>query len=180
MQKDLIIIGAGAHARVVLEAALLQGVYNIKGFCADDLPVGSIVFENYTILDNAMLANLNIDTSIFFIVAIGNIGAKELFFENALKKFSPAIIIHPKSSVSISATIGDGAIILSNACINSASRIGKNTIVNIGVLVDHDCIIGSNVHLEVGTIVGCRTEIENNYVSEQGQLIKPFSKVFRE
>ena len=100
MQKDLIIIGAGAHAKTVLEVVKMQGIYAVKGFCADKMAIGEKVFRDYSILDNAMLPNLISDGSTSFIVAIGDNKARQLFFENALKKFKPAIVIHPKASVS--------------------------------------------------------------------------------
>ena len=176
MQKDLIIIGAGAHAKTVLEVVQMQGVYAVKGFCADKMAIGEKVFRDYSILDNTMLSNLISDGSTFFIVAIGDNKARQLFFENASKKFKPAIVIHPKASISSSSFIGEGSVVLANAVISSSTIIGKNTIVNAGVVFDHDCKIGKNVHLSVGTIVGCNSEISDFTTSSIGERFNTFSK----
>src|SRR5665213_3292816 len=152
MQKDLIIIGAGAHAKTVLEAVQMQGIYRVKGFCADKMVIGEKIFSDYSILDNAMLSNLISDDSTSFIVAIGDNKARQLFFENASKKFKPAIVIHPKASISFSSFIDEGTVVLANAVVSVSSRVGRNSIVNIGVIVDHDCKIGSHIHLSIGTL----------------------------
>ena len=176
MSKKIIIIGAGAHAKVVLEAVKLQGLYTVQGFCADKMSVGEDIFEDYKILGDAMLSNFQIDSNTYFIVAIGDNKARKYFFENASKKCTPAIIIHPKASISLSSVIGEGSIILSNACINSSVILGKNTIVNIGVLIDHDCKVGSHVHLSVGTVVGSNSNIKDNQTTKIGDVISPDSK----
>jgi len=65
--KELIIIGAGAHARTVLETVQLLGNYSIKGFCADDVAIGESIFGNYQMIDNALLENSVADENIFFL-----------------------------------------------------------------------------------------------------------------
>lgn len=177
MQKYLIIIGAGAHAKTVLETVKMQGIYVVKGFCADKMAIGEKVFSDYSILDNAMLSNLIEDESVSFIVAIGDNKARQLFFENALKKFIPAIVIHPKASISSSAFIGEGTVVLANAVINSSSNVGENSIVNAGVIIDHDCKIGSHTHLTIGTMVGSNSEISDCHKTPIGCRIESFSKI---
>ena len=177
MQKDLIIIGAGAHAKTILEVVQMQGIYTVKGFCADKMAIGERVFSDYSILDNAMLSNLISDGSTSFIVAIGDNKARQLFFENALKKFIPAIAIHPKASISSSSFIGEGSVVLANAVISSSVSVGENTIVNAGAIIDHDCKIGSHIHLSIGTLVGNNSEIADHYTTSIGDRIKSFSKI---
>ena len=84
MKKNIVIIGAGALAKMVLESILLVNKYNIIGFCADNLVIGEKIFDDYTIISDANLSNLNADKSLYFIVAIGDNDARSLFFENAL------------------------------------------------------------------------------------------------
>ena len=177
MQNKLIIIGSGAHAKVVLETVQRQGIYNVLGFCVDKISIGEKIFDHYCILDNAMLSVLERDDSISFIVAIGDNKSRALFFENASKKFKPAIIIDPKANISPSSTVGNGCVILSNACINSSAVIGENSIVNISSIVDHDCKIGSNVRLAIGSIIGNNSRISDNTSTNIGEIIQPFSEI---
>jgi sugar O-acyltransferase (sialic acid O-acetyltransferase NeuD family) len=177
MQKKLIIIGAGAHAKVILEAVQRQGIYEIIGFCADNVPVGEKVFNNYTILDDAMLSASKTDPSISFIVAVGDNKAREQFFNNALLKYQPGTIIDPLSNVSPSSKIGEGTVVLSNVCISSSSVIGKNSIINIAAIIDHDCNIGSHVHIGIGSIVGNNSTVNNFSLTQVGKIINPYSEV---
>jgi acetyltransferase EpsM len=173
---EIIIIGEGAHAKVVLEAIQMQAIYTVKGCCVDNIAVGEKVLDGILVMADAMLTSIKGDESVYFIVAIGDNSAREKIFKNACKKFIPATIIHPKACVSSSAMIGEGTVILSNACINSFVSVGENSIVNIGVLIDHDSKIGANTHISVGTIVGNNVTLDGNTMTTMGQIINSFSK----
>lgn len=176
---EIIIIGAGAHAKVVLEAIQMQGIYTVKGCCVDNIAVGEKVLNGILVMGDTMLTSVKGDESVYFIVAIGDNTAREKIFKNACKKFKPASVIHPKSSVSSSAMIGEGSVILSNACINTSTSVGENSIINIGAVIDHDSNIGANTHISVGTIVGNNVTIDANEITAMGQIINSYSKVVR-
>ncbi len=171
MTNNLIIVGAGGHGKVVLDAALRQKKYNIIGFADNGKEVGSRVFGNYTVIcsQSAILQMHNIN---YFIVAIGNNTIREKIFNELKDKLKPAIILHPNAVISDNSNILPGTVVLANAVINPNAHIGNNCIINAMALVDHDSTIGNNTHLSPGTIVGSHTNIPNNYTSELGEKIK--------
>ena len=171
MKKELIVIGAGGHAKVVLDTIKNQGIYSVKGFCVDDVPVGQKVL-GYTVIDNAQISEIGEDRSVFFIVAIGDNNARKIFFENALKKYTPAIIIHSSAVIGSNVVIGDGSVVLANVVINADAKIGINTIVNTGVIIDHDSQIGNHSHLSLGTVVASKLKISDGYLSGIGSKIQ--------
>lgn len=143
MKKRLIIIGAGGHARVCAETAVLCG-YNDIVFLADD-PSDLVTIAGPT---DSMVEYL--DDSVFF-VGIGDNSAREKFFEKIRKLGGTLVaLIHPQSAVSSSAKIGIGTVVMPGAVINAGAKIGDGVIINTCASADHDCVIGDFSHVSVG------------------------------
>lgn len=158
--KELIIIGAGGHGKVVADIAINIGYESVKflddneriEYCGSFAVVGrSWEVERY-------------DCDIF--VAIGNAEIRQRIqkrLEEDNKKIP--VLIHPKAVVARDIEIGNGSVVMAGTVINSGSRIGKGCIVNTCSSVDHDCKIMDYVHISVGAHVagtvniGCRTWI---------------------
>ena len=56
-----------------------------------------------------------------------------------------------RSTVSPSARLGRGTIVMPGAVVNARSRLGDAVIVNTSASVDHDCVIGDGVHVAPGS-----------------------------
>lgn len=177
MKKELIIIGAGGHAKVVLDAVVKQAEYTVKGFCVDGFPKGQLVFDSYPVLDDVLLSNSGTDKSLYFIVAVGDNDARKKLYENALLKYTPATVIHTSAILGSNVRIGDGSVVLANAVVNALVTIGNNCIIGTGVLIDHDCILGDHVHLNIGSIVGSKSILSNSFKSSIGEKIESASKI---
>lgn len=171
MKNKLVILGAGGHAKVVLDAALSEGIWEVIGFCVDDIVVGSKIFDQYKVLDDASLSHQQKDFTTFFVVALGDNGHRKRLYDNAALKLSPAVIVHATAFVSGSASIGAGTVVLAKAVVNAGSHIGQNSIVSTGVLIDHDCSIGSNSHLSIGTVVASKVTLPHNFLSDPAALV---------
>lgn len=141
--KKLIIIGAGGHGRVCAEAASLSG-YSEIAFLDDrkveGLPVIGTLndIEKYT-------------GEYCFFVAIGDNSLRKKILKN-VKELGGEIasIIHPFSSVSKSAEIGEGTVIMAGAVVQSKAKVGDGVIINTCSSVDHDCVVGNWTHVAVG------------------------------
>ena len=57
-------------------------------------------------------------------------------------------------SISDSAIIGEGTVIMPNCFIGNHVRIGKNTIIHPNVTILDHCIIGDNVVIQAGSVIG--------------------------
>lgn len=177
MKNRIVIIGAGGHGKVVYEAILSSGQFNVIGFIDSKIEVGTVVINNVKVIisqDNLMKAK---DIADYFIVAIGNNKIREKIYNEALKYLLPATIIHPNAFIEKSAILKNGVVCLANAVVSSDSIIEENTIVNVSVVVDHECKIGANVHLAIGTLVGSNSVIADGYFSAIGERIETFSKL---
>ena len=170
--KKLIIVGAGGHARVIIETALLQG-YFIEG-------IVDINFRGKpeNILDVPIIGGFkklynfsSLDCHVF--IAIGDNKIRAKYFILAKKKgfFLPPLQ-HPWSKISQFAKINSGVFINMGAMINSLAIINNNTIINTGAIVDHETEIGENCHIAPGVKISGRCKIGDNTFIGIGSSVK--------
>jgi len=154
--KEIIILGAGGHAKSVIDVIELQNEYKIAGIVDNSLEKWSS-FLNYKVIGNdSDLKDLRKKYEYAFIgvgqIKIPNIRIK-LF--NRLKelKFNLPVIISPLAYVSKRAILGEGTIIMHHALVNIDSKIGKNCIINTKALIEHDVVVEDNCHISTGAII---------------------------
>lgn len=143
--NKLIIIGAGGHGKVVADIAKLTG-YDEICFLADGCEEKEVM--GYRVLGGTeLIPELKGD----FIVAIGAAPVRRRFIEQleAMGK-NVVTLIHPNATVSSTAVLGVGTVVVAGAVINPDSKIGKGSIINTCAAVDHDNILGDFVHISVG------------------------------
>lgn len=146
MNKQVIIIGASGHGKVIADIVLKSGD-TIKGFLDD-------FYENDTFIGFPVLGKSDHYmkyNDCYFVVAIGNPIIRERIV-NQLKNVKFYTAIHPQAIISsIGVHIGEGTVIMANAVINSYADIGKHCIINTSSVVEHDNVIEDYVHVSVGT-----------------------------
>jgi acetyltransferase EpsM len=177
MNKRIIIIGAGGHAKVVYETILAENKYSVVGFTDGSIELDSLVIDGKKILMNHDDWKSIKDFADCFIVAIGNNKIREQLFNQLIGILPAATVIHPASFVSKSAVIGQGSVVLANSVINTLSIVGENSIINCGVLIDHESKIGNHVHLSLGCKIGSNSSIGDSLLISSDKSIPSFSKI---
>lgn len=146
MNKQLVILGAGGHGRVVAEVASLNGYSNIV-FLDDS---GITEADGHRVVGGISDFEKHLTASAFF-VAIGDNGVRTMLLGRLEDKGAQiATLIHPAATVSSKANIGKGSVIMAGAVINNNATVGKGTILNTCCSVDHDCVVGDYSHIAVG------------------------------
>ncbi len=151
LDKPVIIIGAGGHAKVLFDCLRLQGV-KVLGMLdkegaengnsnlpiiGDDSAISAYPSDTVELVNGlGSVGNMNLRTSIFS--KFKNLG---YCFRN---------VIHPSAVIAHDCELGEGVQVLAGAVINTGTKIGANTILNTGAIVDHECIVGSHVHIAPG------------------------------
>lgn len=139
----LVVIGAGGHAKVVVDAAQAAGlsVAGVVGQASDPTQIlGIPVVGDHR--------DVEADS---FIVAIGDNATREAAFDvHREYGLSPVSVIHPSAVLGQGVTIGAGTLIAAGVVINVDARIGENCIINTGCTVDHDCVVGDHAHIGPG------------------------------
>lgn len=147
--EKVIIIGAGGHARVVADIALLRGD-RVLGFL-DDSPNAE---GAYGIPVLGAVSDFSAYPDASFIIGIGSAQVRQrLARQLAGVRWYTAI--HPSAVISpLGVTVGEGTVVAANACINPGAQIGEHCIINTAAVVEHDNRIGSFAHISVGAKLG--------------------------
>lgn len=146
--KQLVIIGASGHGKVVADIAKKNG-YGPIVFLDDNEAVKDC--GGYAVAGKCC-SFTDYDCDIF--VAIGNPTVREKFLKELEKhgKNIP-VLVHPGAIVAENSAIGNGTVIAAGAVVNPCAVIGKGCIINTCASVDHDCAVADYVHVSVGAHV---------------------------
>ena len=174
-KANLLLIGAGGHARSCIDVIECQNIYNIIGLVGSSDQVGGRL-SGYPILgvddDLPRIAKF----CEYALITIGQIELslhRESLYYKALKAgFKFPTIAAPDAYVSEHALIGSGNIIMHGALINAGSSIGNNCIVNSRALIEHDAFVGDHCHISTGVILNGGVTVKSNSFIGSGTIIK--------
>jgi sugar O-acyltransferase (sialic acid O-acetyltransferase NeuD family) len=159
--RDIIVLCAGGHARVVLDilrrcgqtvSAITDKNSSLHGTKFDDVPI---------IGDDSLLLERD-PKSVFLVNGLGNAPAvgnslllarREVFEKVSTKGFEFIQIGSPDSFVSKRTKLGPGCHVITGAIINPGCSVGVNAIINTGAQLDHDCTIGDHSHIAPGAVL---------------------------
>lgn len=152
MKTKIIGIGAGGHAKVVIDVLRMRGEYDLIGLIDTNRQLHGRTVNGVPVLgDDMMLERLRGEGILHVFIGIGGVSdmsmRRDVYDRATAMGFSVAGVVHPRAWVSPSAMLNHGVHVMAGAVINADARIGENVIVNTGAIVEHDCIIGSNVHI---------------------------------
>jgi sugar O-acyltransferase (sialic acid O-acetyltransferase NeuD family) len=134
------IIGAGGLARGTAEALRSSGRM-VAGIVAKDVDAVRW-FDGAIVSEEVFLAG---KTGTSAIVAIGD-NALRIDVVRRYREAVPDLqwtnAIHRAAGISVTADIGEGAIILAGAIISANTVIGRHVVVYSGCVIEHDCTVG--------------------------------------
>lgn len=171
MQKEVVIIGAGGHAKVIADIIKKSGDV-VVGFLDDNIDIqGKIIFDNKKVLGTTKEECIDKYKDKFFVIAIGSNKVRELL-SNKYHYLNWYTAIHPNSVISTDVLIGEGTVVMAGAIINAGTQIGKHCIINTSVSVDHDNHIEDFVHISPGThIAGTVSVGKNSWICTGATII---------
>jgi len=149
---DLLILGAGGHAKVVAETALASCYASRVAFlddrCSDSDGCPPVL--GWPVI-GPLACSLQTDTHAQFdaaVVAIGH-AATRLHWILKLEDagYVLPVLVHPTAWISPSAEIGPASVVFAQATVQAQSTIGIGAILNTGCSVDHDAQLAEGVHI---------------------------------
>lgn len=160
--ERVIVWGAGGHGRVVADVVEAAG-HLVVAF-ADRSPsgvdrVGSLrdreIMDERDLVAGIEKRRLPLDATAVAL-GIGDNAHRERAMARLLEgKTAAPAFVHPKATVSRSATLGRGTVVMPNAVVNADARTGMAVIINTGAIIEHDCEIDDAVHVSPsGTLAG--------------------------
>jgi UDP-perosamine 4-acetyltransferase len=159
-------LGAGGHAKVVIEILRFHEFYEVVGLLDPKVELqGESVLGVRVLGGDDLLPVVKRDGTNHFFVGLGSVGdtsPRQCLFRLALQYgMKPITAVHPLAVISPSATLGDGTTIMAGAVLNASARLGVNVIVNTGAIVEHDCAIGDHVHIATGARLASTVQVGN-------------------
>ena len=161
-KPNMLLLGAGGHARACLDVIEQHGGYSILGLIGQPHEQGGNVL-GYPVLGNdddvpAMRASVALA-----MVAIGQIRSpqprKRAYQLLVREGFELPVIVSPLAYVSPHAKLGPGTIVMHGAIVNAGATIGANCIINSNALVEHDAVLGDHCHIATAAVVNGQVEI---------------------
>lgn len=129
--------GASGHGKVIVEIAEGNDVV-INAFIDNDVSKTQLL--GYDVIHQIP------DGSINLVISIGNNNIrKQIALQYDWVTFET--LIHSKSTISKTAEIKEGTVVMAGTTINAGVKIGKHCIVNTNSSVDHDCIVEDFAHI---------------------------------
>jgi len=156
--RDVIGLGAGGHAKVVVETLRLVGEYNVVGLLDTRRDLhGECVSGVPVLAGDEQLSRLyetGVRHAFIGVGASPKNATRRLLYEKALDLgFGMVHAIHPRAFISPSARIGDGLTSLAGSVVHTDAVLGRNVIVNTGAIVEHDCNLGDHVFVASGAVL---------------------------
>lgn len=177
MTRSVIVIGAGGHAKVLIDTLQVCSVPVYGILDNDPAKRGGEVLGVTVIGTDEQLRQWAPDK----IVLVNAIGSTEsLLSRSSLHErfhamgYSFLNVVHPGAMISRHARLGEGVQVLAGAVVQAGACLGDGCIVNTGTLIDHDCNLGNHVHaapgvvLSGGVVVGSHTHIGTGAAVIQG------------
>jgi sugar O-acyltransferase (sialic acid O-acetyltransferase NeuD family) len=149
-KRRLILLGAGGHGRVLLDALSSAGL-RVDGILDPGMTPGESVCGTPVLGGDDLLAGL-VPGEVFLVngVGAGRRGAQrrqELFRHCQSLDLSFTTVVHASSVVSPAAGLGEGCQVMARAVVQCGAVVGRNVVINTAACVDHDCRIGDGVFI---------------------------------
>ncbi|WP_064091690.1 acetyltransferase [Rossellomorea aquimaris] len=167
----VIVIGNGGHSKVIQEMMTITGEHSIYAILDDkykiEQEIQGIIYAPIASISNL----LDLDTRV--VVAIGNNSIrKKIVKELNLPNEAFLTVIDSSSTISRTASIGNGTVVMPKAIINADSIIGDHCIINTGAIVEHENTVESYAHISPNaTLTGNVTIREGVHIGASATVI---------
>lgn len=152
----MIIIGTGGHAKVLVDALLLNSVEILGVADADPTKKGQLCLGVMIIGSDEEAMKYPTET-IRMVNGVGSVrlNPKRMHLFERFKRegYQFSSVIHPLAIIASDAVLSEGVQIMAGAIVQAGCHVGINSIINTGAIVDHDCHIGAHVHISPGAIL---------------------------
>jgi len=177
MRERVIGIGAGGHAKVLIEIIQMRGEFELVGLLDPDPQSHGKLVSGVTVLgDDSMIPALIQQGVRHFFLGVGSVDSsafrRQLFEKCIAAHMEPVSTVHPAAILSPVAGLGKGCMVMAGAILNPGVTLGENVIVNTGAVIDHDCVIESHVHVATGAALSGGVHVGTGSHIGTGAVVK--------
>jgi UDP-perosamine 4-acetyltransferase len=170
-------IGAGGHAKVVIDTLRARGEVTLVGLLDIDPDLhGSFLLGIPVLGDDSYLTKSHDVDAQYFFVGVGCTGdmapRTKLYGLGIAAGLSPLTVTHPQAVVSSSTDLGVGFTAMAASVVNADAQIGVNVLLNTGAIVEHDCVLGDHVHVATGARLAGAVSVEAGVHVGAGAIVR--------
>jgi sugar O-acyltransferase (sialic acid O-acetyltransferase NeuD family) len=175
--SDLIVVGGGGHAKVVISIISKLGCYRLLGY-TDLKDRGKLLDVPFLGSDEVLKSSSVKSPKPDLVLGLGQVGLGDLRRElwERLRPYAMNFppLVSPDATVNEAVSIADSAVVCDGAVVNAGAHLGCGAIVNTNSTIEHDVVLEEWVHVGPGaticgdTLVGERSMIGAGAVVIEG------------
>jgi sugar O-acyltransferase (sialic acid O-acetyltransferase NeuD family) len=171
----LAILGAGGHAKVVIDIVERMGAYQIAGVFDDDTSKWGTEVLGHRVLGGIEEFLLGWKSRCpRVVIGIGsNQVRQDLYRKLSEGAFVVTTAVHPTAALGRDVELGEGTVVMAQAAVNPGCRIGPCAVVYTSASVDHDCVLGECVYVSPGARLGGNVRVGDLSLIGTGASIIP-------
>jgi sugar O-acyltransferase (sialic acid O-acetyltransferase NeuD family) len=192
---DVVFVGGGGHASVLLDLARADPALRVVGYVAPEEGVLSAAGVERLGDDDCAedLIRRGITRAVLGVAGMrDNVHRQAVFERWRALGFTFVSLRHLSAVVSPRCRCGEGLQVMPGAVINAGTSLGTNVIVNTRAVIEHDCVLQDHVHMApgavacggvaigAGSLVGAGSVIVPSVVVGAGAIIAAGSVVVRD
>lgn len=173
-----ILLGAGGHAKVVLDLLRLLD-YHVLGVCDPEMVARGISqWRGLPVLGTDEAVMQYSPESITLANGLGSVPGQQLKRRRLHERFTNlgyyfVTLVHPSVILGSDVELGRGVQVMAGVIVQADTIVGDNVILNTGSRIDHDGLVGDHVHVAPGAVVS------GNVAISEGCHIGPASVVIQ-
>jgi sugar O-acyltransferase (sialic acid O-acetyltransferase NeuD family) len=177
MKTDLIIIGAGGHAKVLIDCLLNQRNCNIMGILDNNTSMhGQRVLGIPVLGGDDKISEFPAD-AVKLVNAIGSVDVpvrRQLVFQQFKDVgYQFYSVIHANACIGQGVQLGEGVQVMAGAILQTECYIGDNVLINTGASIDHEVQLGNHTHIAPGVVISANVLIgDESHIGARAVIIQ--------
>jgi UDP-N-acetylbacillosamine N-acetyltransferase len=154
--RKFFVYGASGHGKVVADILLACKNSAFVGFIDDRAELQRKTLLGFPVVgDGQWLQEQAKNAQVGVALGVGDNFIRRRLAETCVLWGAELVtLVHPTASVSKSAILGPGTVVMAQAAINADATIGKGAIVNTSAVVEHDVEIGDFANVSPKAVLG--------------------------
>ncbi|MEW5847160.1 MAG: NeuD/PglB/VioB family sugar acetyltransferase [Myxococcota bacterium] len=184
---DIVVVGGGEHARVVMDAVRSRpGELRLRAFTdPQDCPRAREMYGVPQLDDDALATLPKEDTAL--VLGVGGLGPSPVR-ERVVERLRPlglrwTPVVHARAVVAESAQVREGAVVMAGAVVQPGAVVDAHVVVNTGAIIEHDvtlepyvliapgAVLGGGARVGRGAVVGLGAAVRDHVVVGEGAMV---------
>jgi UDP-perosamine 4-acetyltransferase len=179
---NVIVVGAGGHAHVILGIlshfpdVAVAGIADRSEATVGETISGRSIITTWDALPDWRQRGIDA-----VVLALGDNAEREEMYNRTLAAGYRVLgARHPTAIVERGASIGDASVLCAGSIICAEAFIGDDVLINTGAIVDHECKIGSHAHIGPGVRLAGRVTVGERTFVGMGSCVIEKKRIGRD